>query len=243
LLVVALAAAGAGIGASAAAQQPPQPIISVKPDCTPSRPLRVSLTVSGTGFLIDDDVEVTFDVGEGRANQPFGTAVTTQNGTFQITRLFTARLDPPAGGYVIEAFARRGENGDTTVLRVPCTPPPTTTTTTRPTPSTTTTTTTPPRPVFTPTLTLSPGIGPPGFVATAVGAGWPPGPVTLGWDVGGAPISAVAGTDGRFAVPVLVQPGTTIGTHAMSGAGGSGSGATGGFLVVPRSMAPPLWVR
>lgn len=144
--------------------------------------------------------------------------------------------DPAVGGYVVAARQPRLEDAPpvTTVFRVPC--PPTTTTTT-------TTTTTVPPPVFNPTLTLNPGLGPAGFVTTAVGTGWPPGPVTLGWDAGGSPITAVADADGSFSTSVLVLSGTTLGQHGMIGNGLGGASAAGGFLVVPRSMAPPLWVR
>jgi hypothetical protein len=246
LLVVALAAATAGIGASAVAQQL-APEISVKPECTRTQPRNLVITVSGRNWDPQSRVFVRFDTTR-EPSQPLGVAPVQSDGSFTL-RVNDPPLtadrppDPSIRGYEITGI--EGEfTTATTVLRVPCPTAPTTTTTTRPPPSTTTTTTTtPPQPIFTPTLTLNPGIGPPGFVATAVGAGWPPGAVTLGWDAGGAPIAAVADAGGNFSVPVLVRPGTTFGAHAMSGAGGSGVTASGGFLVVPRGMAPPLWVR
>jgi hypothetical protein len=97
--------------------------------------------------------------------------------------------------------------------------------------------------VFEPTLTLTPAVGPPGFVATAVGSGWPAGPVTIGLTEGGQPITAVAAADGGFRVSVLVFPGTSMGPLGVQGTGAGGVTATGTFLVVPRGVEPPIWNR
>ncbi len=149
--------------------------------------------------------------------------------------------DPAIGGYVVAARQPRRPNDPpvTTVFRVPCPSQPPSTTTTTP----TTTTTTPPAPVFNPTLTLSPPMGPPGFVATAVGAGWPPGPVTIGVAASGVPITATADAQGGFRVSILVLPGTSLGPVGVQGTGAGGVTAGGTFLVVPTSAGPPIWNR
>jgi hypothetical protein len=227
------------VAATASAGQQ-SPSIRVVPSCTASRPVELSLTISGRGFLPDDTVAVIFD--SGRANQTLGTVGTANDGSFDVTAGVTAKNEPDPGipGYGIDAIARRGEDRESTILRVPCPsqPPPTTSTTVPPGSTTTTTTVPSPAP---PTLRMDPPMGPPGFVSTATGSGWPPGAVTIGWDAGGDPITAVADAAGGFSVPVLVLPGTTLGVQGLQGAGAGWVSASGTFLVVPHSAGPPLW--
>jgi hypothetical protein len=234
VLVLVTATAGA-----AAAQQPPS--ITVNPSCTDQRPLRTRITVTGRNFPPDFDVRAVFD--SGRADQDMGRTVTANDGGFAISDLVTARLDPdPAvGGYRIRVDLIQAEESLSTLFRVPCPRPPRTTTTTTP-PGTTTTTTEPPQ-VFTATLTITPSVGPPGFVATATGAGWPAGPVTIGTSGGGQPITAMAGADGSFRTSVLVFPGSSLGQLGVQGTGAGGVTASGTFLVVPRGVEPPIWNR
>jgi hypothetical protein len=236
LIVLAMVTVTAG-SAAAAAQQPPS--ITVLPTCIDQRPLRTRITVSGRNFPPDFDVRAIFD--SGRADQDMDRAVTDNDGSFAISDLVTAELDPDPviGGYRIRVDLIQAEESMTTVFRVPCPQPPRTTTTQ---PGTTTTTTEPPQ-VFTPTLTIDPAVGPPGFVATATGTGWPTGPVTIGTSAGGQPITAVADSGGGFRVSVLVYPGTSLGQLGVQGTGAGGVTATGTFLVVPRGVEPPIWNR
>jgi hypothetical protein len=214
----------------------------VAPSCADEPPLRLRITVTGVNFGPGDSVRAFFD--SGRANQLIGDDTSTGNtGSFVVSDLVTAELDPDpdTGGYVVEVFARQAETSVRTPFRVPCPQAPrTTTTTTRPGP--TTTTIEPPQ-VFEPTLTLTPPVGPPGFVATAVGAGWPAGPVTIGLTEGGQPVTALAASDGTFEISVLVFPGTSMGRLGVQGTGAGGVTATGSFLVVPRGVEPPIWNR
>jgi hypothetical protein len=240
--VLAVAALSVTLTAGSRQQPTPQPSITVAPSCAEQPPLRLRITVTGVNFRPGDSVRAFFD--SGRANQLIGDYTSTGNtGSFVISDLVTAELDPDpeVGGYVVEVFARQAESSVDRVFRVPCpTAPPRTTTTTSP--ATTTTTIEPPQ-VFDPTLTLSPAVGPPGFVAIAIGTGWPPGPVTIGTEARGRPITAVAGADGSFRASVLVLRGTSLGQLGVQGTGAGGVSATGSFLVVPRGVEPPLWNR
>jgi hypothetical protein len=234
LIVLALVTVTAG----AAAQQP-SPSIAVSPNCSNQQPREARISVTGRNFPPDFDVRAIFDAG--RANQDMGRDVTDPDGSFAISDVVTAELDPDPviDGYLIRVILIQAEESFTTVFRVPCPEPPRTTTTT---PGPTTTTAEPPQ-VFTPTLNIEPAVGPPGFVATATGTGWPTGPVTIGTSAGGRPITAVADAGGGFRVSVLVLPGTSVGQLGVQGTGAGGVTATGTFLVVPRGVEPPIWNR
>lgn len=103
-------------------------------------------------------------------------------------------------------------------------------------PATTTTSVVPPS---TPgaSLSITPAIGPPGFVTLAQGAGFPPGPVTLTWAPGLGFTPATAGPDGTFAVRVLVFPRDRLGLR-LAVATGAGVSANAPFLVVPPTVQP-----
>lgn len=87
------------------------------------------------------------------------------------------------------------------------------------------------------TLTLTPRIGPTGFVALARGTGFPPGPVEVRWSPGIGSVSAVVGPDGTFTVRALVFPKDRLGPRALIATGGTTS-AYDAFLVVPSSVQP-----
>jgi hypothetical protein len=118
---------------------------------------------------------------------------------------------------------------------------PDTTTTTRPT--TTPTVTVPPTidlppPTVGATLTVTPEIGPAGFVTAAVGTGFPPGSVvTLSWLPGIGSTTAVVAPDGTFTARILVFPNDRLGPRALV-ASGSSTTAFDAFLVVQSSVQP-----
>ena len=87
------------------------------------------------------------------------------------------------------------------------------------------------------TVTVTPGIGPPGFVAVARGTGFPPGPVALAWAPGIGTFAAVAGPDGVFETQVLVFPRDRVGVRSIVATSGTVSGSAF-FLVVPSSIQP-----
>lgn len=133
----------------------------------------------------------------------------------------------------------------------PGTVPTTTTSTTGPPPSTTlppviisvptsTTTTSVVVPPITPgaALTISPKLGPPGFVAQAIGTGFPAGPVELVWTPGIGRTIATAGPDGAFTTQVLVFPKDRIGPRILVATGAGGASANAPFLVVPPTVQP-----
>ncbi|MDP9442424.1 MAG: hypothetical protein M3P34_09680 [Actinomycetota bacterium] len=104
-------------------------------------------------------------------------------------------------------------------------------------PTTTSTTTVVPPPTPGAVLTLTPAVGPPGFVTLAQGTGFPPGPVTLTWTPGLGFTPATAGPDGTFAVRVLVFPKDRLGPRAAVASAG-GVTANAAFLVVTPTVQP-----
>lgn len=119
----------------------------------------------------------------------------------------------------------------------PPTIPPTVTVTLPPRRTTTTTSTTIPPITAGATLTVTPPLGPPGFVAIATGAGFAPGPVDLVWSPGIGKFLAVAGADGTFRVQVLVMTRDRLGRRQLV-ATAAGVTATTEFLVVPPTVQP-----
>jgi hypothetical protein len=94
-----------------------------------------------------------------------------------------------------------------------------------------------PPPVPGVTLTVTPAIGPPGFVALARGTGFPPGPVALAWAPGVGTFTATVAADGTFETQVLVFPRDRLGSRGLVATSGTASGSAP-FLVVPNSVQP-----
>ena len=87
------------------------------------------------------------------------------------------------------------------------------------------------------TLTVSPEVGPAGFVATARGTGFPPGAVELSWSPGIGRAAAIVGPEGTFAASMLVFPNDRLGPRAVIATGG-GTTAFDAFLVVQSTVQP-----
>lgn len=119
---------------------------------------------------------------------------------------------------------------------IPCPPGPATTTTTSTSTTIATTTTTAPSTVVA-TLLAHPALGPPGFVTSVRGTGFPPGPVALRWEGGVGTASAVAGPDGTFTAQFLVLPGDRPGPRSAVATSGLVS-ANAPFLVVQGTVKP-----
>ncbi len=106
-------------------------------------------------------------------------------------------------------------------------------------------------PCFQPSLALDPPIGPPGFVPTAVGTGFPAGaPVTLTWDPGitarlDKPVTT--DTDGSFRVSVIVLYHDLLGPRQLRAVVANPNGPNAGssieadapYLVTPGRPQPP----
>lgn len=103
--------------------------------------------------------------------------------------------------------------------------------------------------VLQPALTVQPTIGPPGFVALATGVNFPPGArVRLGWAPGitARPDTVVVAADGTIRAQVLVLRKDVLGPRVLEAVRVSGTPfgpvrTTQPFLVVPRSLDPPLF--
>ncbi len=97
-------------------------------------------------------------------------------------------------------------------------------------------------PGHTPVLTVTPPIGPPGFVTYAHGTGFPPGAVvSLAWEPGIGGARVTAGPAGSFTVPVLVFYKDALGPRllvATSVSGPSFSPAEADFLARPGTGQP-----
>ena len=87
-------------------------------------------------------------------------------------------------------------------------------------------------------LTVNPKLGPPGFVAQAIGTGFPAGPVELVWTPGIGRTIVTAGPDGSFTTQVLVFPKDRIGPRTLVATGAGGASANAPFLVVPPTVQP-----
>lgn len=86
-------------------------------------------------------------------------------------------------------------------------------------------------------LVVVPPLGPPGFVTTARGSGFSPGPVSLRWAPGIGETEATAGEDGTFEARVLVFPRDRLGPRTLIASGGDAV-ATAPLLVVPSTVQP-----
>ncbi|MGH9022441.1 MAG: choice-of-anchor D domain-containing protein [Acidimicrobiia bacterium] len=92
-----------------------------------------------------------------------------------------------------------------------------------------------------PVLRLDPPLGPPGFVTTAVGSGFPAGTdVILRWARGIGQFRARTGPDGSLRVSVLIFPKDLSGLRALvaSGTGPAFDPVQAEFLVVSSSVQP-----
>jgi alpha-tubulin suppressor-like RCC1 family protein len=96
-----------------------------------------------------------------------------------------------------------------------------------------------------PKLRVDPSIGPPGFVTTAYGKGFPDNrTIVLVWNRGIGRTTVVTGPNngspaGAFTVPVLVYPRDQLGDRVLRA---SGFGVQDDFLVVPPQMHPRRFV-
>jgi hypothetical protein len=100
-----------------------------------------------------------------------------------------------------------------------------------------------------PVLTVSPGLGPPGFVAIATGTGFPNGAkVKLTWvDPSGQPLLTenltLTVVNGGFSTQVLIFRRDQLGPRSLNAASAGGTrfaAVTASFLVVPPIWIPPL---
>ena len=88
------------------------------------------------------------------------------------------------------------------------------------------------------TLTVTPELGPAGFVTGAMGTGFVPGgTVTLTWSPGIGTATAVVAPDGTFTARMLVFPNDRLGPRALVAVGGDKT-AFDAFLVVQSSVQP-----
>ncbi|MEA2461857.1 MAG: hypothetical protein QOH90_2034 [Actinomycetota bacterium] len=242
--------------------------ITIQPDCGPettgqSDEPHYEITVNGSGFEADKDVEINF-AGERQDDPNQQDVVADQSGNFSTTIRPTRRS---AGSYDVEALQRHGEGSvssrSTTVFTVPC--PESTTTTTEPSqePSPPTTTTQPgqepspsPSPTkkpghkkkekndqhhrFKPHLSFGSSVATPGSVVEVTGRGFPKGKkLLLDWNVGAGSLRTKANARGRFKVGMLVFPNDLLGPRRLVVTGRRFEKMRVKFLVVPGTAAPP----
>jgi uncharacterized repeat protein (TIGR01451 family) len=103
---------------------------------------------------------------------------------------------------------------------------------------------------FGPTLAAVPAVGPPGFVTTAVGRGFPASTiVVLGWQPGIGRTLVRTDSAGRLRVPMLVLPHDSIGPRRLVAAGRAPDAAhrfapiAAPFLVVAAALEPSAFVE
>ena len=127
-----------------------------------------------------------------------------------------------------------------TTVTTPPPPPPTVPVLTSPTSPTAPTSTPhgPAQAVPVPTLTLNPGVGPPGTIVTVTGAGFPPNaPVTVAWSTSTGSVVIVADAQGDLPPSQLdiLTPDVLGPRHAVAS---STPPASAPFLVVPSDSEP-----
>lgn len=221
------------------------PTLTLDPSCSTAGTAQ-TLTVTGAGWGPGFAVTVTYDV-------PSTTTTKTVNAGKDGAFTVTFDVVPPDRDVVVRAEQGRTESdvratwprcpppGVTTTTTTTTTIPSITTTTSTTAPTGTTTTTSPvvtiPPPLPGVTLTVTPALGPPGFVATAHGSGFPPGPVVLAWTPGIGTFTATAGATGTFDVAVLVFPRDRLGPRQLVATSGTVA-ASAPFLVVPSTIQP-----
>jgi uncharacterized repeat protein (TIGR01451 family) len=102
---------------------------------------------------------------------------------------------------------------------------------------------------FAPALALVPALGPPGFVTSATGTGFPANAViALKWQPGLGRTSLRTTARGDFRVPMLVFDKDRLGPRRLIASSATTSGGAfdpvaAGFLVVPASIQPPDFAR
>lgn len=99
------------------------------------------------------------------------------------------------------------------------------------------------------TLVCEPPLGPPGFVTTAVGTGFPANvPVTLAWRPGIGGTATVSDAAGGFRVPMLILHHDVLGPRELVATVAAPGGSilargpdtvVAPFLVVPATLGPP----
>lgn len=180
-----------------------------------------------------------------------GAVVADASGRAMFTFTSSGGLQPSTVGLEVDGLdPRRVAAHGSAGFVIPCDP--ITSITSRSSTSTSTSTTlTTTGPVVPGTLTLVclPPLGPPGFVTTAVGSGFPPNvPVTLAWRPGIGGATAVSDAGGAFRVPVLILHHDVLGPRELvatvAAVGGSTfargpDSVTAPFLVVPATLGPP----
>jgi hypothetical protein len=88
------------------------------------------------------------------------------------------------------------------------------------------------------TLTVTPRLGPSGFVTAVTGTGFPANAtVELRWQPGVGTTTATTGPDGTFHAQALVLPHDQLGPRALVGTSGATT-AYDAFLVVPSTVQP-----
>jgi len=234
----------------------PTPVLTLDPSCRGTT--AQTLTVTAQNFTPNSYGYVTFDPNGPeqmtRFRIPINAAGTfsAQFSTNNSGRAVTIDVNDLDGVRAQTRWAPCPPPGVTTTTSttttVPDTVPDTTTLTTRPsgggsTPTTVPSTTIPTIveiPPATPgaSLVVTPSLGPGGFVATAIGGGFPANqPVILGWSPGIGIFTAGVGPDGTFSTPVLVMNRDVLGPRTLVATSASVS-ATASFLVVPSTVQP-----
>lgn len=190
------------------------------------KPEEGTITVAGENFNPFSQVLITFDAGPGSTKPQSFQTQTDAFGRFSQTAQV---IEPTDGLHLIRADDFRQREADFPNYRVPC---------------------------YQPSLALQPPIGPPGFVALAVGTGFPPNsPVSfLNWD-GRLPSPKTPGlttdANGAFHAYVLVLYHDVLGPRyliaVVANDQGSGSGASNiliraPFLVTPGRSQPSDFV-
>lgn len=218
---------GLASAAPAAADPPATPAaITLTPTCAPKLG---KIHVDGVNFNPFNDVLVTFDAGTGGQPESFATE-TDGFGRFGID--ITPQAARTAVTYQVRADDFRLREA-TATFTVPCAAPP-------PPP--------PPPTTFTPRLVIFPPLGPPGFVTTVTGTGFPPGePVTLQWDRGildvEGPKPLTSDGSGGFTRQILIFHHDVRGARVLSASPGPGAASSyvapaAQFLVVPGTLQP-----
>lgn len=214
------------------------PSVSLSPTCHGSGASRVTVNVDD--FAPNANIVVTYDVGGAEQIQRAST-----DGNGRELRAITFSDSPPNRSIPIrveDAFGNRVNTAWPVCLPATTLATPTTTTVTVPGATTTSTT----RPLATTTtsvgpktvaVTITPGLGPPGFVATVRGTGFPPGLAVLSWLPGIGTSTAIVGADGTFSGSLLVIPRDRLGMRLVVATAGAAT-AKAPFLVVPGTVQP-----